>query len=183
MRESGCVTAKPTSTGSGQGAGNELRGTSVGRYLASQREMRGISLEELTARTRIPRRNLERLESGSMDGDPDGFSRGLVRIVAEALGLDPDDAVMRLITEPPADAETLKRSARNARLVSLGLLAFAALLAVLGWKLLASWFAPPADADSPGLVYRRDPVRALAAEQAALESPKPVASSRDTKSR
>ena len=176
------MTAKPTGAGSEQGTGDEPRRTSVGRYLASQREMRGISLEELAARTRIPGRNLERLESGSMDRDPDGFSRGLVRSVAEALGLDPDDAVMRLIAEPPADAESLKRSARNSRLVSLGLLASAALLAVLVWKLLAGWFAPPTDAEPPALVYRRDPVRALAAEQAALGTRAPVASPRDSES-
>ncbi|MGE4651992.1 MAG: helix-turn-helix transcriptional regulator [Myxococcota bacterium] len=177
------MTAKSTSASSAQGTGDEPRRTSVGRYLASQREMRGITLEELAARTRIPGRNLERLESGSLDGAPDGFSRGLVRIVAEALGLDPDDAVMRLIVEPTTDAETLKRSARNARLASLGLLASAALLAVLVWKLLASWFVPSADADAPERVYRRDPVRALAAEQAALATGKPVASPRDSKSR
>ena len=37
---------------------------SIGRYLARQRSMRGISVEELAAMTRIPRRSLERLESG-----------------------------------------------------------------------------------------------------------------------
>ena len=68
MPESGCVTAKSTSASSAQGTGDEPRRTSVGRYLASQREMRGITLEELAARTRIPGRNLERLESGSLDG-------------------------------------------------------------------------------------------------------------------
>ena len=62
--------------------------SSVGHYLASQRKLRGISLEELATRTRIPGRNLERLESGALDGESDGFSRGLVRIVAEELGLD-----------------------------------------------------------------------------------------------
>ena len=177
------MTAKPTSSSSAPGTGDEPRTASVGRYLASQREMRGITLEELAARTRIPGRNLERLESGSMEGAPDGFSRGLVRIVAEALGLDPDDAVMRLVVEPPTDAETLKRSARNVRLASLGLLVSAALLAVLVWKLLASWFVPSTDADPQERVYRRDPVRALAAEQAALATGELDASPRDSESR
>ena len=79
------------------GEAEDSERSSLGHYLASQRRLRGISLEELAARTRIPGRNLERLESGVMDGDSDGLSRGLVRIVAHALGLDPDDAVMRLI--------------------------------------------------------------------------------------
>ena len=39
----------------------------MGQYLANQRRLRRITLEELAERTRIPRRNLERLESGALD--------------------------------------------------------------------------------------------------------------------
>src|SRR5262249_1813240 len=80
-------------------------GHSVGQYLANQRRLRRISLEELAERTRIPRRNLERLESGAFDSAVDGFTRGFVRTVAEALGLDADEAVMRLVGEPPAEED------------------------------------------------------------------------------
>jgi len=149
------------------GEAEDSERSSLGHYLASQRRLRGISLEELAARTRIPGRNLERLESGVMDGDSDGLSRGLVRIVAHALGLDPDDAVMRLIAEPTEDRDSLKRAARHARRLRFGLLASFALLLVLVWKLLASWMALGTGAEAPSLVYRRDPVRALAAQQAA----------------
>ena len=106
-----------------------------------------------------------------MDGESDGFSRGLVRIVAHALGLDPDDAVMRLVSEPPGDAEVLERSARKTRLLRAGLLASGALLSVLFWKLLTTSIAPGAGAEAPPLVYRQDPVRALAGEQAAARAP------------
>ena len=78
---------------------------SIGAYLTRQRELRGISLDELATLTRIPRRSLERLESGVFDRAPDGFVRGFVRTVADALGLDPENAVMRLLREPADEEE------------------------------------------------------------------------------
>ena len=74
----------------------------LGSWLTRQRELRGISREELSALTRLPMRSLERLESGAFDGQQDGFVRGFVRTVAVAIGLDPDDAVARLLAEPAA---------------------------------------------------------------------------------
>src|SRR4029453_15130270 len=62
---------------------------SIGAYLARQRELRGFTLDDLAAQTRIPRRSLERLESGVFDRAPDGFVRGFVRTVASALALHP----------------------------------------------------------------------------------------------
>jgi hypothetical protein len=133
----------------------------VGRYIGQQRRLRGIELEDLAARTRIPRRSLERLEAGAFDHSPDGFSRGFVRTVAEAIGLDPDDAVARMLPEPDS---ARRASARGGRApgVLVGVLAVAAL------ALLASYFAtglpspPRRAADAP---VRRDYVRALAEAQ------------------
>ena len=48
---------------------------SIGFYLARERRMRGISLDELADLTKIPRRSLERLEAGAFDHNPDGFAR------------------------------------------------------------------------------------------------------------
>ena len=87
---------------------------------------RGISLDDLESITKIPRRSLERLESGAFDEAPDGFARGFVRTVAGALGLDPDEAVMRLMSEPPAEeagepgAGSLPRRALFARAAVVG---------------------------------------------------------------
>lgn len=134
---------------------------SVGRYLSRQRRMRGISLEELSEITRIPVRSLERLEGGRFDGDADGFVRGFVRTVGEALGLDADDTVSRLLSEVHVDSDpggsgvSLHRTA----VAVLAVLALAALLGVGRW-LLGGASAPHRDA-SP-VVYRQDPVRALA---------------------
>jgi transcriptional regulator with XRE-family HTH domain len=139
---------------------------SIGAYLARQRELRGISLDDLATLTRIPRRSLERLESGVFDGAPDGFVRGFVRTVAAALGLDPDEAVMRLLCEPAADADKLRGGASwespTARWVAL---AFAGLLlaAAVGW-LAAALREPPAATRADDVVMRRDPIRELALE-------------------
>jgi len=141
---------------------------SIGAYLARQRELRGISLDELATLTRIPRRSLERLESGVFDRAPDGFVRGFVRTVAAALGLDPDEAVMRLLCEPAVDAEKGPRVAPwtspTARWVAL---AFAGLLVAgaLGW-LAASLLQRPDVPRADDTVMRRDPIRELAREAA-----------------
>jgi cytoskeletal protein RodZ len=137
----------------------------VGPYLAAQRRLRRISLDELADRTKIPRRNLERLEAGAFDVEPDGFSRGFVRSVAEALGLDPDEAVMHLMREPPADdadGENLHRTrvvAVRAALAAVGVIALLLLL-----RLVLTLLAPVAGggAADPEMVYRQDAVRDLA---------------------
>ena len=137
-------------------------GHSVGQYLASQRRLRRISLEELSERTRIPRRNLERLESGVFDATADGFTRGFVRTVAEALGLDANEAVMRLVDEPRADELRALVAARRAILLRVTALVAVAMLALVGG--LYFFLRAPAheDVTAPALTWRRDAVRGLA---------------------
>src|SRR5690606_40006911 len=71
----------------------------IGAYLARQRQLRGIGLDELARATRIPVRSLQRLEAGAFDLDPDGFARGFVRTVAIALGLSPEETIARMLPE------------------------------------------------------------------------------------
>jgi len=139
---------------------------SIGAYLARQRELRGISLDELATLTRIPRRSLERLESGVFDRAPDGFVRGFVRTVALALGLDPDAAVMRLLSEPAADALARSGVARwTSPSAHVAALALGGLLVVgaLVW-LVASLLGGPDGRRTDEAVMRRDPIRELARE-------------------
>ena len=122
-------------------------------------------MDDLATRTRIPRRNIERLESGAFDASPDGFSRGFVRTIAEALGLDPDEAVMRHMREPVAEDAERARAAQGRRML-LGIGAAALLLIVLVFsvKLVVKLLTldPQVTQERPGLVYRRDAVRELA---------------------
>ena len=138
---------------------------SIGAYLALQRRLRGISQQQLAEITRIPLRSIERLEAGLFDSDLDGFARGFVRTVAEALGLDSHETLARTLREP-SGGETRASGARSVwgralagvvlvvALVGVGVLAFEAVREL-----------SPSPAAPPDYVYRRDPVRALAESQ------------------
>jgi cytoskeleton protein RodZ len=65
-----------------------------GDRLRREREMRGITLEEITESTKISRRHLEALEGEHFDQLPGGvFNKGFVRAYAHFLGIDEDQAV------------------------------------------------------------------------------------------
>jgi transcriptional regulator with XRE-family HTH domain len=137
---------------------------SIGEYLRRQRILRGVSIEELALATRIPLRSLERLEAGQFDGETDGFVRGFVRTVANALGLDAGDAISRMLREPEVrswERRALSRSFKQASVgVALVLLLVVAFFALRGgWNLLLGTASTPASRE---VVLWRDPVRALA---------------------
>lgn len=103
---------------------------SIGAYLAAQRRLRGLSLEEVEAETRIPRRSLVRLEAGAFDHQRDAFVRGFVRTVALAIGLDPVDTMVRLLA---GEAALRGRSASSPlHVATLGLAAVALALLATG---------------------------------------------------
>ena len=141
----------------------------IGAYLRHQRELRGLTPEELARTTRIPLRSLQRLEAGRFDDDVDGFVRGFVRTVAEALGLNPDETVARMLLEPEL---SLPEAPSNLPGPNLGRSAI--LLVVLGSALLiwgfVQWIvspAPPLEGPRVESVFLRvDPVRRLAEAEA-----------------
>ena len=68
----------------------------VGQTLRHERELRGISMEEIARTTRIPMHTLRSMESdawGDLPGDV--FARGFLRSYAQALGLDPRPLLAR----------------------------------------------------------------------------------------
>ncbi len=145
---------------------------SIGRYLERQRRLRGISLEELAALTRIPIRSLARLESGAFDREPDGFTRGFVRTVAVAIGLDPDATVERMLTEVKPQRLGAPQNVIPGLIAVLVLVALAAVAVAV-----ASWLTGPEVADvaapAPEL-RRRDFVRELAERHACVGPVVPV---------
>jgi cytoskeleton protein RodZ len=72
-------------------------GTAMGAFgdrLRREREMRGITLDEITESTKIARRHLEALEGEHFDQMPGSvFNKGFVRAYARFLGIDEDQAV------------------------------------------------------------------------------------------
>ncbi len=137
----------------------------IGEYLRRQRLLRQMSIEELASITRIPLRSLERLESGHFDGETDGFVRGFVRTVANALGLDADDAIARMLQEPepsgPWDGRSPSRAMKQILVTGIFLMFVVVAFFVLraGWNILLGKASTPA---SRQVVLWHDPVRALA---------------------
>lgn len=132
---------------------------SIGRYLGRERELRGISLDELAELTKLPRRSLERLEAGAYDQRSDGFARGFARTVALALGLRSHETMARM------SPETFASSPRRRRLQSLSFLrhlqiAIVASVLLACATLLTFWVRGDPVEPEP-LVYRRDALRSL----------------------
>jgi hypothetical protein len=137
----------------------------LGRWLARERRLRGLSLDEVAAATRIPRRSLERLEAGAFDSNPDGFTRGFVRTVADAMGLDATEALARLLGES-SPSRSGRAGSAALRLAGAGFVVLFATLAtgvVLWWR-SAPEAAPAAPTAAVVEVRKRDFVRELAAD-------------------
>src|SRR5262245_19342773 len=67
-----------------------------GAELAQARERRGLSLTELSNRTKITVEALKAIERGDMDALPGGlYTRGFLRAFAHEVGCNPDDIVRR----------------------------------------------------------------------------------------
>lgn len=144
----------------------------IGAYLARERELRGVTLEELARQTRIPLRSLQRLESGAFDRNPDGFARGFVRTVALALGLPVEETIAKMLPETDL-AEDGAAPPMLLRLVQLlGLAIVLGAVAGSFWIWLTSprgeTIAPVFQSREDGLVVRRDAVRALAEQHGLL---------------
>ena len=65
-----------------------------GERMQREREMRGVTLDEISVVTKIGTRSLKALEQEEFDKLPGGiFNKGFVRAYARYLGIDPDEAV------------------------------------------------------------------------------------------
>jgi transcriptional regulator with XRE-family HTH domain len=81
--------------------------TSFGTKLRQQREQRQVSLEDISAKTKIKVSLLEGLEGDDLSRWPQGiFRRAYVRAYAQAIGLEPDVVVQQFLAlypEPPEE--------------------------------------------------------------------------------
>lgn len=95
-----------------------------GKYLTQQRELRGLSREEVAHSTRIPGALIAALEEGELSRLPGRvFVVNYIRSYAEEIGLSPDEAVLRFEevdqaqqeqAHPPPVATPLPAKARSA---------------------------------------------------------------------
>jgi cytoskeletal protein RodZ len=81
-----------------------------GEFIRQQRERRRMSLEQLAAATKIPRRSLAHLEAGRFDELPGPvFVRGFFRCCARALGLDTEMVIELLYEQERAALQARRR--------------------------------------------------------------------------
>jgi cytoskeleton protein RodZ len=84
----------PTNTLWDEHMEEQLAKGAFGESLKREREMRGITLQEVSAATRIAVRFLQAIETEQWDQLPGGvFNRGFVRAVAHYLGLDEESVL------------------------------------------------------------------------------------------
>ncbi len=82
-----------------------MSSTPFGEHLRREREMRGVSLDEISAATRISTRFLEAIEKDQWELLPGGvFNRGFIRSIARFLGLDEDSLVAEYALGTASDA-------------------------------------------------------------------------------
>ena len=125
-----------------------------GELLKREREMREVSLNEITKATRIGPRFLEALENEEWDKLPGGvFNRGFVRAIAHFLGLDEENLLAEYDLargEPNLPTPQPYENKIPRPPIWVPLLAFLALLAVLaglvaggmyGWRRFAAYRA------------------------------------------
>ena len=85
-----------------------------GSWLRQQRELREITLREISDATKISLRYLEALEEERFDLLPATlFARGFLRQYARYVGLDPDEAVNRLLIAQRADEPEAEEERRS----------------------------------------------------------------------
>jgi cytoskeletal protein RodZ len=117
-----------------------------GRYLTQERELRGLSREEVAKSTKIAPPVLEAMESGDPKRMPaKAYMMGYLRAYASAVGLDADDLVLRWqeVSGSGAEGSPGGRRRRHPWLMMV-----VVLVGVVAATVLSAWVAG----------YRDDPV-------------------------
>ncbi|HEU4385109.1 MAG TPA: helix-turn-helix transcriptional regulator [Anaeromyxobacteraceae bacterium] len=129
-----------------------------GRHLLRERELRGLAREEVVRRTKLPPAVVEAIESGDAGRmPPRAYLIGYLRTYAAAVGLDPDELVLRW-QESEGGAATTQEAPRRRRLAWVA--AAGAVLAMLAAALLwLQWRARPAPPDRARRAAERAPTQ------------------------
>lgn len=123
-----------------------------GERLQREREMRGITLEEMSESTKISSRCLRALETEEFDKLPGGiFNKGFVRAYARHVGIDEDQAVADFIAASGGEKDQPLPDPPVPRAVALGQRAedhanwraFALLILLLATAAVAAWKLGP----------------------------------------
>ncbi len=149
----------------GQGTASGVPLGSLGAWLRTQREARGVSLRDIADASKISVRHLEALESDRFDALPAPvFVRGFLREYARVVGLDPDEVVNVYLLASAENAAEEPSSAAKSRgggvasapsPIGYGLLVAAVIVALLAVAAGVSFLVgrrseePPSDSARP----------------------------------
>jgi cytoskeletal protein RodZ len=119
-----------------------------GKYLTQQRELRGMSREDISRATKIPPSLIVALEEGQVERLPARiFVVNYVRAYASVIGLAPDEAVLRYeevdkATPAPSPA-VLEQERRKRAWVGLTVMLFVAALGVYAFLVVTGKLPRP----------------------------------------
>jgi len=138
----------------------------IGKRLKAAREEKGLTLDDIAAKTRVPIRHLQHMEKGEWEALPaPTYSVGFARAYATAVGLNAAEIGAQLRAQlgaaPAVAAPSYYEPADPARVPPRSLAIVAAIIAVL---LAAGYF-----------IWRNNAVDDVNADTVAAESPQPAA--------
>jgi cytoskeleton protein RodZ len=161
---------------------DETEVPTVGERLRAAREEKGLSLEEVAAQTRIPRRHLESLEQADWENLPaPTYTTGFAKSYASAVGLDRTDIGEQLRTEmggsrAPTTTTEVFEPADPARTMPRWLV-LAAIAAVILVVVLMTWLSNRSlrDDGNASQAAATTPTSQAPAAQTQSPAPQPVA--------
>ena len=150
---------------------------SVGERLRVAREAKGLSLEDVAAQTRIPRRHLESLETSDWERLPaPTYTNGFAKSYATMVGLDRVEIGAQLRSEMgglrPTTTTEVFEPADPARTMPKWLV-FGAIAAVLVLVLVMGWLNQRSN-QGPDVATTNDSAATAAAPESAGPAPGPV---------
>ncbi len=105
---------------------------SLGEFLKRERELRNITLEEISSATKISIRFLEALEQDKYDLLPtEAFVKGFLRSYAQYIGIDPDEVILIYQENKEQQADSLRTTKSSSPARNSGSKIFMASLAIL----------------------------------------------------
>ncbi|MBN8232886.1 helix-turn-helix domain-containing protein [Corallococcus macrosporus] len=119
-----------------------------GKYLSQQRELRGLSREDVSRETKIPPSLVAALEAGQVERLPERvFVLNYIRAYAQVIGLSPEEAALRYeevdrAVPAPSPAQ-LEKARRKRAYVILAVLLAVLLLGAALFLVLTGKLPPP----------------------------------------
>ncbi|MCP3161762.1 helix-turn-helix domain-containing protein [Myxococcus qinghaiensis] len=119
-----------------------------GKYLSQQRDLRGMSLEDVARETKIPPTLIAALEAGQVERLPSRiFVVNYIKAYAQVIGLSPEEAVLRYEevdrSVPSPSPAQLEKERRKRAYVGLSVLLVALALGVYLFLVLSGKLPSP----------------------------------------